>query len=170
MSEASPDQVSTCPCGRDASLELCCGRFITGGQIAPTAEDVMRSRYTAYTIEEIDHIVNTHNPSSTDEVDKESALKWAQEAAWEGLEIVATEAGGPDDDQGVVEFIAKYAVEGKLLGHHERATFDKIDGVWYYTDGEMIKRKPVVRDTPKVGRNEPCTCGSGKKFKKCCGA
>ena len=53
--------------------------------------------------------------------------------------------------------------------HHERAEFSRIDGRWFYIDGEMIKAKPVVREAPKVGRNEPCPCGSGKKYKKCCG-
>lgn len=169
MSEDTEQQATTCPCGLGASVEDCCGRYITGGQSAPTAEALMRSRYTAYTLEQIDHIARTHNPSSADEVDEEAALKWAQEASWEGLEVVSSDAGGADDEHGMVEFIAKYAVEGQLFAHHEKATFDKVDGTWFYTDGEMIKRKPVVREGRKVGRNEPCPCGSGKKYKKCCG-
>jgi SEC-C motif-containing protein len=69
----------------------------------------------------------------------------------------------------VVEFIAKYAIDGNDFKHHERATFRRIDGDWFYMDGDMVKPKPVVRDKPKVGRNEPCPCGSGKKYKKCHG-
>ena len=129
----------------------------------------MRSRYTAYTMEQIDYIVASHEPDSRDEVDEESATKWAKQAKWHGLEIVSTEAGKKEDDTGVVEFIARYTLEEGDYNHHERATFRKIDDRWYYVDGDMVKRKPVVRDTPKVGRNEPCPCGSGRKFKKCCG-
>jgi SEC-C motif-containing protein len=129
----------------------------------------MRSRYTAYTMGEVDYIVETHVPDGRDSVDRDGAAKWAEESTWDGLEIVTTEAGGPDDDEGMVEFIARYSMEGAGFVHHERSTFKKIDGRWYYEDGEMVKKQPKRRETPKVGRNEPCPCGSGKKYKKCHG-
>jgi SEC-C motif-containing protein len=129
----------------------------------------MRSRYTAYTQGTIDYVVDTHDPASRDDVDRDAAGKWSESAEWLGLEIVDTEAGGEGDDAGVVEFIATYQVEGVEHKHHERSTFLRDDGRWYYKDGDMVKPRPVVRDQPKVGRNEPCPCGSGKKFKKCCG-
>jgi uncharacterized protein YchJ len=90
------------------------------------------------------------------------AATWAREAQWHGLEIVATEAGGPDDETGTVEFIARYSAKGAPVAHHERSTFKKIDGRWFYMDGDMVKPRPVVRDAPRVGRNDPCPCGSGK--------
>ncbi len=129
----------------------------------------MRSRYTAYAIQNIDYLAATHDPETIENMDREDTEKWAQEAEWEGLEIIETEAGGPEDDEGVVEFVARYSSQGQSVAHHERSTFRRIDGKWFYVDGEMVKPKPVRRETPKVGRNEPCPCGSGKKYKKCCG-
>ncbi len=159
----------SCPCGNEDEYEACCGRFISGEAKPETAEQLMRSRYTAYTRQEIDYVVATHDASSRDEVDRDGALQWAKEASWEALQVVEVERGGKDDNDGVVEFIARYALDGKVMSHHERATFHQHDGEWFFADGEMVKKKPVKRETAKVGRNEPCPCGSGKKYKKCCG-
>ena len=128
----------------------------------------MRSRYTAYTMEEVDYIVSSHHESSRDDVDRDAALKWAEQAEWSGLEIVETEKGQEADDEGVVEFVAKFSLQGAEQRHHERSRFKKVDGKWFYVDGDMVKPKPVTRGA-KVGRNEPCPCGSGKKYKRCCG-
>jgi len=128
----------------------------------------MRSRYAAYALGEIDHVLATHHPDKIDEVDREGAAQWSEQAEWEGL-TVHEARGGEGDDEGVVEFTAAYFIQDRLLKHRERAEFKKKDGKWFYWDGEMVKPKPMVRDSPKVGRNDPCVCGSGKKFKKCCG-
>ena len=85
------------------------------------------------------------------------------------MEIVATEKGTEQDDEGLVEFIARYSVNGTDFEHHERSYFQRIDGEWKFIDGELVKPEPIVRESPKVGRNDPCPCGSGKKYKKCCG-
>jgi SEC-C motif-containing protein len=130
----------------------------------------MRSRYTAYAQRAIDYVVETHDPRTRDQVDREGAEAWAKQSSWLGLEIRETVAGAAGDSAGEVEFVARYRIEDKEFAHHERSRFTHSEGRWYYVDGDMIKPKPVVRETPKVGRNEPCTCGSGKKFKKCCGA
>jgi SEC-C motif domain protein len=158
----------TCPCG-GPSLEECCGPFLSGERLPETAEALMRSRYTAYTREEIDYIVNTHHPRGREDVDRAQTETWAKEAEWSGLEIVSTQRGGPGDSEGEVEFIARYTVKDAEFSHHERSTFRREDDRWFYLDGAMIKPRPVVREAPKVGRNEPCPCGSGKKFKKCHG-
>jgi SEC-C motif-containing protein len=142
---------------------------VRGDKVAPTAEALMRSRYVAYTMEETGYIVDTHDAATRDDVDVEAAEAWAKQAEWHGLEIVDTEGGGENDEQGVVEFIARYAVEGVEHKHHERSRFKKDDGRWYYVDGDMVKPRPVKREGKKVGRNEPCPCGSGKKYKRCCG-
>ncbi|HLU68560.1 MAG TPA: YchJ family protein [Kofleriaceae bacterium] len=159
-----------CPCGAGPSASACCLRYITGAEPAPTAEALMRSRYSAYALGEIPWILATHDPSSTEEVDEASTEKWSKEATWKGLEIVSTAAGGPDDEAGEVEFIARYEMQGHPFSHHERARFRKVEGRWYYADGDMVKPRPVVREQPKVGRNDPCPCGSGQKYKKCHGA
>jgi SEC-C motif-containing protein len=163
----------TCPCGKGPSLEECCGPIIAGAP-APTAEALMRSRYTAYTTGEVDHVVVTHDPATRDTVDRDGSLQWSKGSQWLGLDIRATEAGGPDDTTGIVEFIARFSIAGRVQAHHERSRFEKKDeGAgprWFYIDGETMKARPAEREAPKVGRNEPCPCGSGKKYKKCHGA
>lgn len=86
-----------------------------------------------------------------------------------GLEIVETEGGADSDQEGVVEFIATYKDRSLVRRHHERSQFLRHDGQWYFVDGEMVAPETEVHQSPKVGRNDPCPCGSGKKFKKCCG-
>jgi SEC-C motif-containing protein len=82
--------------------------------------------------------------------------------------ITRTEDGGPEDKEGHVEFIASFSEGGARREHHEMASFSREDGIWYFVEGNVLPPKQVVRETPKVGRNEPCPCGSGKKYKKCC--
>lgn len=157
----------SCPCGSHLEFADCCEPYIKAEKSAPTAEALMRSRYSAYTVEEVDYIVDTHHADSRDDVDREAALQWAKQAAWLGLEILETVDGGEKDEEGVVEFVANFSLQGKPQSHHERSNFKKVDGKWYYVDGEMTKKKPIVRESKKIGRNEPCPCGSGKKYKKC---
>jgi SEC-C motif domain protein len=128
----------------------------------------MRSRYSAYVLGEIDYIIATHDAGGA-EVDREATEQWAKTAEWLGLEIRATEGGGPDDATGMVEFVARYRDKGHDLAHHERSTFRRHDGRWRYVDGVQVK-PPPVRAEPRAGRNDPCPCGSGKKFKRCHGA
>jgi len=158
-----------CPCGRGPVLADCCGPYIKGTKRPATAEDLMRSRYSAYVVQDVDYVINTHSPETVDSVDRDGAQSWSQEAEWKGLEIISTEKGQAGDDEGTVEFVARYVLEGELHTHHERSRFQRLDGVWHYVDGEMIKPAPIIRSSPKVGRNDPCPCNSGKKYKKCCG-
>ncbi len=81
---------------------------------------------------------------------------------------VGVEKGGVADEEGVVEFIASYTMDKLKDQHRERAKFKKKDGVWLYEDGDIVPTT-IVRSGPKVGRNDPCPCGSGKKYKHCCG-
>jgi SEC-C motif-containing protein len=157
-----------CPCGSSRDYAVCCEPFIEGKEKAPTAEALMRSRYAAYVHARIDYITQTHDPSTRANHDEEAARAWAEDAEWMGLEIVSTEAGGPDDARGEVEFIARYRNDEGEQEHHERSEFRKQNGAWYFTRGDVIGLQPVRRESPKVGRNDPCPCGSGKKHKKCC--
>jgi len=86
------------------------------------------------------------------------------------LEIVDTTGGGADDDEGTVEFIATYRQKGVTHNHHEVGEFRRHKGCWYYTDGKMVTPGTQRNEGPRTGRNDPCPCGSGKKYKKCCGA
>ena len=104
------------------------------------------------------------------EIDIASTKDWAENSDWLSLEIRKTERGGAKDEDGTVEFIAKFNdSEGNLVNHHEVSLFKKHQDQWYFVDAEAPKVEQIRRDAPKVGRNDPCTCGSGKKFKKCCG-
>ena len=130
----------------------------------------MRSRYTAFTKANVAYLKASLHPKERKDFDEKMTAAWASQSQWLGLEIMRTEAGGADDDTGIVEFIANFRVNDNDQKHHEVGEFIKEDGVWYFTDGKLVNDRQVIRDTPKIGRNDPCSCGSGKKFKKCCGA
>jgi SEC-C motif-containing protein len=159
-----------CPCGSGTPFETCCEPVLTGARPAPTAEACMRARYTAYTRVAMDYVLESTHPDFRDDYDPENARRWAEQAEWHGLEVLATEAGGPADGTGTVEFLAAYTLDGDLEHYHEIAEFERLDGRWYFREGRPGTRKPVTRDAPKVGRNDPCPCGSGRKHKRCCGA
>jgi SEC-C motif-containing protein len=161
--------MSKCPCGAAEKYENCCGPFIDKEKNAPTAEALMRSRYTAYTRTAVDYLLDTTHPSKQDAYDADAIRTWSEESQWQGLEIIATVAGGEHDDTGTVEFIARYAENGESREHHEIADFKKLDGRWYFFDGQAPQPATFVRKGPKIGRNDPCPCNSGKKYKKCCG-
>ena len=161
--------VELCPCGSGLSYAKCCKPIITEKKKAPTAESLMRSRYSAYAKHEIDWLYKSAGEQVQKEFDAEQTRKWAESATWSGIEVVAKEGGEKKDTTGVVEFIAHYSVGETSYDHHERSVFEKIDGAWRFIDGEVMGPQPFRRETPKVGRNDPCPCGSGKKYKKCCG-
>lgn len=129
----------------------------------------MRSRYTAYAVQNVDYVLDTHDPETRDEIDEADVRNWSERSEWLELEILDTKNGGEKDEEGEVEFIARYLIDGKVRNHRERSTFKKTKGRWYLHDGNVIGGTSVKREGPKVGRNDPCPCGSGKKHKKCCG-
>ena len=165
--------MSLCPCASGKDLDACCGPIIAGAPAA-TAEALMRSRYTAYVRGDVDHILASYTPRAASDVDRASTEKWSRESTWLGLTIVATDRGGPDDDEGSVEFVARWreaGPSGTEQRHHERARFVRSpkDHRWLYAEGKMVNPPPARREA-RPGRNDPCTCGSGKKYKKCHGA
>jgi len=161
-------ETQECYCKSGKPFAECCEPYIKGTDRAPTAEALMRSRYTAYVLADIPYLTRTLHPKERDDFDTAAAAKWARDADWQGLEVVSTEEGTADDDKGEVEFKVSYKRHGSPCVHHELAEFRKLEDTWYFFDGKMITSGPVRREAPKIGRNEPCPCGSGKKFKKCC--
>lgn len=159
--------MSQCPCGSGKTLDQCCGPIIAGSPAA-TPEALMRSRYAAYVVQNIDHLERTIAPESRSDHDRDAAENWAKSVEWLGLSILSTESGADDQDRGSVEFVARFRHDGLDQTHHETGNFRRQDGSWVYVDGK-VHNKPVVRSQPKVGRNDPCPCGSGKKYKHCCG-
>lgn len=149
-----------CSCGSGQTYEHCCGRY-HHGSAAPTAEALMRSRYCAYVLQLVSYLRDTWHPST-----RPSTLHFdGDEPRWCGLEIRDVSAGGAGDQEGVVEFVAHWlSSDAKCGALHERSRFVCEGGRWFYVDGTLYPSAIV-----KVGRNDPCPCGSGRKFKQCCG-
>ncbi|HKI61030.1 MAG TPA: YchJ family protein [Mariprofundaceae bacterium] len=153
MSDAT-DEVNLCPCGSGAMLAACCGPLLDGTP-ARTAEQLMRSRYTAYALGRGDYLRQSWHPQTR------PSRVHIDDTRWLSLSINSTEKGGADDASCKVSFTAAFMDKDGCKLLHETSRFEKIDAHWYYLDG-------VCRiDSP--GRNDPCPCGSGKKFKRCCG-
>ncbi len=142
--------VEHCPCGSGQPYAECCGRFHRGVEIPATPEKLMRSRYSAYVLKLSSYLHATWHPSIRPAVLDVSS----DETVWLGLKILSY---GKD----WVEFVAQY--QGGEL--HERSRFVKEEGQWVYMDGEIMPPLAAL----KPGRNDPCPCGSGRKYKKCCG-
>ena len=147
-----------CPCGSEKEYEACCGRIHNGTWQAASPLELMKSRYSAYTLGNGRYLVDTAVPENRYEADIELIEEHAQHTNWLSLQIIDSSEA---DDTGVVEFKAFYEENGSVKVLHERSRFVKQDGRWLYAEGELY-------DT-KIGRNDPCPCGSGKKYKKCCG-
>jgi SEC-C motif-containing protein len=167
--------MSLCHCGSAAEFSVCCAPALEGRPPAQTAEALMRARYSAYVARNIDFLISSTLPASRHESNVEAMQAWAEQAEWDGLEIVSTQKGLATDSQGEVEFIARFRLQGTPHHHHERSQFQKKDGLWYFKDGKVLYSGPDNKPAPvvnpaKAGRNDPCPCGSGKKFKKCCSA
>jgi len=161
--------MSQCPCGSNKDFTACCGPILDGSAKADTPEALMRSRYTAHVMGNYQHVADTHAPEIRSTYNVSAAKAQNKDTEWVGLEIRETTGGGTDDETGTVLFTARYEENGELHAHREKATFRREGGEWFYVDGKINPQGEPVR-VEKVGRNDPCPCGSGKKFKKCCGA
>lgn len=159
--------MNSCPCGSGVAYSDCCEPVINGVGPAETAEKLMRARYSAHVCVQMDFVFESTHPDNREGYDHKGTREWAEKADWQGLEIISANKGGRDDAVGEVEFIARYREKGILREHHECAQFKRHDGVWFFADGAMVGPKPIIVN--KIGRNEPCNCGSGLKYKKCCG-
>jgi len=160
--------MSICPCGSGQDLANCCGQYHDGAA-APTAEALMRSRYSAYALGNGAYLEKTLSTDQKADFNAEEVEANATHTKWQGLEIRQTSGGGEKDEKGTVEFVARYREGNQSAVHHELAFFKREEGKWVFADCQM-NPKGEQRVVQKVGRNDPCTCGSGKKYKKCCGA
>ncbi|GHV52331.1 hypothetical protein FACS1894206_00910 [Deltaproteobacteria bacterium] len=161
--------MSLCPCGSGLELAACCEPIVHGAKSAPTAEALMRARYTAHALREFVFLETSLHSSTRESVDSKKLNQLADVVAWTGMEIHGTEGGGADDTTGRVSFTAKYSVNGVEQTMREDASFVREEGEWRYLEGLVEGHTTYHRDSPKIGRNDLCPCGSGKKYKKCCG-
>jgi SEC-C motif-containing protein len=171
----------TCPCGSEKNYDECCLPYISGKKMPLNAEALMRSRYSAFAKSELGYIQKTLAPDQRASFNEADTRAWSKNSIWLGLEIISVKKGTQNDRTGVVEFNARYKQDEKVLEHHEVAEFRKENDEWYFVDGDAHvhedgqshhhhePKSPIVRATPKAGRNDPCSCGSGNKYKKCCG-
>lgn len=121
-----------CPCGSGQAYAVCCGAFIDNGELPATAEQLMRSRYSAYVLAREDYLLRTwHGSTRPAQLDFQEAglVKWL------GLKILRCEAGGVDDHDAAVEFVARYQVNGRAERLHEVSRFVRDAEQWLYVDG-----------------------------------
>ena len=160
--------ITACPCGTGKGFALCCGPLIAG-KAAVTAEALMRSRYSAFALGDIDYIQNTSAGEARLKLDRAELERSLPGTQWLGLEIKDVRGGQAGDTVGTVKFKVVFRQGGQLHTQTEQSEFRRIDLAWRYCSGEVdLKARQVPAAT--VGRNDPCPCGSGKKYKKCCGA
>jgi SEC-C motif-containing protein len=118
-----------CYCGSLKPFELCCNRYITGTQKAPTALALMKSRYSAYAIHQADYLWETTHSSERNYYSKEEILRWATANQWQKLEIISV-------TENTVEFKAYFIDENNMSQmHYEFSTFKQENGIWFYVDG-----------------------------------
>jgi len=121
-----------CPCRSGRKHGDCCDPFLDGTAAPPTAEALMRSRYTAFALGAVDYLRSTwHSSTRPIEIAPNPAPTWI------GLKVLATEAGGPEASEGWVEFVARYQIRGRAFRLHERSRFLREDGAWRYVDGVL---------------------------------
>ncbi|MBI2380014.1 MAG: YchJ family protein [Gammaproteobacteria bacterium] len=159
--------MSSCLCGSGRDYAACCEPLLTGAQAADSAEALMRSRYSAYVKGEVAYVLDSTHPEKRPGYTESSIRDWALNTEWLGLTIHETQTAG---DVAHVDFTCQYKENGVVKDHHENSEFRKQDGRWYFWDAEVAVHHEPVRVAAKPGRNDPCSCGSGKKYKKCCGA
>ena len=124
-----------CACGSGMKLADCCVCYLNGSNAAPTADALMRSRYTAYILLREDYLLATWHPSTRPE---QLGLVQEAPAKWLGLEVRRHEQ--LDADHATVEFVARYKVHGRAHRLHEVSRFVREDGCWFYVDGELQVR------------------------------
>lgn len=147
-----------CPCESGMQYSLCCERYLKGLLIPATPEALMRSRYTAYVKQDTHYLISTWHPSChAANFDNDIEASYAT-TRWTGLNVICSEVNA-DATQGYVTFFARFTENQRNSFIYERSRFLREEHRWYYIDGTF----------PTVGRNDACLCGSGKKYKKCCG-
>lgn len=154
-----------CPCGSDLELNVCCGRY-HAGEPAPTAEALMRARYAAYALARLDYIAATCAGPAAAEFNLLQAERSQLGTRWLGLEILRSRKGREVDGEGTVSFIAHFSQDGAVGKLRETSLFRRIDDRWFYW--ERYRESPEL-GMGGTGRNDMCPCGSGRKYKKCCG-
>lgn len=147
-----------CPCQSGLNYTDCCQPLHQQTKFAKNAEQLMRSRYAAFVLAEIDYIIATTVPAQQPLLNAKALRQWSLSTEWCGLEVIkfVPEA---DKNHALVEFKAYYQQNGTTMAHHELSAFVYSHDRWYFLDPTVL---------PKLTMKQPCLCESGKKFKQCC--
>ncbi|MFI9028164.1 YchJ family protein [Streptomyces sp. NPDC053560] len=125
---------SPCPCGLPGTYGECCGRFHTGAAAAPTAERLMRSRYSAFVVRDEAYLLRTWHPDT-----RPARLGLDPAQRWIGLTIQETSEGSAFHAAGTVAFRARYAHGGTEDALHEHSRFVRHEGAWVYLDALFVE-------------------------------
>ncbi|MFO1518782.1 MAG: YchJ family metal-binding protein [bacterium] len=128
---------------------------------------LLEARYQAYVDGDIDFILESTHPEVRKQHDPKAIEDWSKNAKWGGITV---EKEKEEEKKAFITFSLEYEEQNKHVHHKETAEFRKEDDKWFYWDSTFPKPETVRREGEKVGRNDPCPCGSGKKYKKCCAA
>ncbi|PRB84509.1 YchJ family protein [Pseudomonas sp. MYb185] len=148
-----------CPCGDGQPYAECC-QPLHEGRPAAHAGRLMRSRYSAYALGLIDYLVATTLPAQQALLNRRAMTQWSHDSRWLGLSVEREDPASGNASRAQVTFTARWAdPDGSQHSHLECSDFCKLGERWYFID----PNHPL-----NVGRNDPCPCGSGRKFKQCC--
>lgn len=139
-------------------FDSCCQPFLAGMAVADSCEKLMRSRYSAYCLRDIDYIYRTYHSSVRADNPKPALAAFAANSHFIAVKVLSYEQ---NNQQGYVNFNVRYMQQNVLYEFTERSRF-VLEDAWYYLDGVLTDSAPL-----KISRNELCPCGSGKKFKQC---
>jgi len=161
---AAPRPDQACPCGSGQTFGACCRPLLKREQPAPDAERLMRSRFTAHVLRDFEHLHRT-----VLETAKEPYVPDPEAGGtnWTRLAIHSHEKAAKPDFA-TVDYTASYQEGDVEKALHEKAEFQRVEGTWYYTRPLRQGPAPIKSTQAKAGRNDPCPCGSGKKYKQCC--
>lgn len=164
-SNTLPTSEAPCPCGTGNVFGVCCEPLLKQQRTAENAEALMRSRFTAHAVGDYRYLHRTYLPTSREPYVEETP---GGDVRWTRLVVHAHEPG-KKPGTAFVDFTAYFDDHGREQPMHEKSEFVQINGEWLFARTVRSGPAPVKSAAPKVGRNEPCSCGSGKKFKQCCG-
>ncbi len=157
-------ETDPCPCGSGKSFAVCCRAIHAGARQAASAEELMRARFSAHAVHDFKFLHESYRPTAGKPYVPEEG---EPTVAWTRLEIHSHETTD-SPDRSFVDFSAYGSEEGVEKALHEKSEFLRIDGRWFYNREMRLGPAPYKSAQPKVGRNDPCPCGSGKKYKHCC--
>ncbi len=155
----SHNNTNLCPCNSGSSYSGCCQPLHNGAVIASSAEQLMRSRYSAFYLQNASYLIASLHPDYRKPDDGQSLASLFEQTQWLGLKIIDHRS---KNNTATVEFSAFYQDDDKVSQLHERSRFIKIKNHWFYQDGDILP--PIT-----LARNDICFCGSGIKYKKCHG-